>query len=134
MSFCSFSSLWCSFTGCLSRRSRPSFLSCVPDSAECVQHFPRYSFNHKLMFCLKLLSSVLFQSAHSVFLSVVPHAPLVGPQRFVENSSVAACCNELLQIEHGEVRCQFKLRYCWKNSEWKNVLNHVFLSSCCSGT
>uniref|UniRef100_A0A8C7L461 Phosphodiesterase n=1 Tax=Oncorhynchus kisutch TaxID=8019 RepID=A0A8C7L461_ONCKI len=33
-------------------------------------------------------------------------------QRYVENSSVSACYNELLQIEHGEVRCQFKLRAC----------------------
>lgn len=32
-------------------------------------------------------------------------------QRFVENTSVSACYNELIQIEHGEVRCQFKLRY-----------------------
>uniref|UniRef100_A0A8L0DMB8 Phosphodiesterase n=1 Tax=Oncorhynchus mykiss TaxID=8022 RepID=A0A8L0DMB8_ONCMY len=32
--------------------------------------------------------------------------------RYVENSSVSACYNELLQIEHGEVRCQFKLRAC----------------------
>uniref|UniRef100_A0A3P9KW90 Phosphodiesterase n=1 Tax=Oryzias latipes TaxID=8090 RepID=A0A3P9KW90_ORYLA len=45
-------------------------------------------------------------------LLVVPQTPSVGPQRFVENSSVAACYNELLQIEHGEVRCQFKLRAC----------------------
>lgn len=37
--------------------------------------------------------------------------PGLGLQRFVENSSVAACYNELIQIEHGEVRCQFKLRY-----------------------
>ncbi|KAJ0057581.1 hypothetical protein NL108_009360 [Boleophthalmus pectinirostris] len=36
----------------------------------------------------------------------------VVPQMFVENSSVSACYNELLQIEHGEVRCQFKLRAC----------------------
>uniref|UniRef100_A0A7N8YA33 Phosphodiesterase n=1 Tax=Mastacembelus armatus TaxID=205130 RepID=A0A7N8YA33_9TELE len=34
------------------------------------------------------------------------------PQKFVENSSVSACYNELIQIEHGEVRCQFKLRAC----------------------
>lgn len=37
--------------------------------------------------------------------------PAVDLQRFVENSSVTACYNELIQIEHGEVRCQFKLRY-----------------------
>uniref|UniRef100_A0A8C5E3A0 Phosphodiesterase n=1 Tax=Gouania willdenowi TaxID=441366 RepID=A0A8C5E3A0_GOUWI len=33
-------------------------------------------------------------------------------RRFVENSSVLACYNELVQIEHGEVRCHFKLRAC----------------------
>uniref|UniRef100_A0A3Q2SWQ8 Phosphodiesterase n=1 Tax=Fundulus heteroclitus TaxID=8078 RepID=A0A3Q2SWQ8_FUNHE len=44
-------------------------------------------------------------SEHTVILAVVP-------QRFVENSSVSACYNELIQIEHGEVRCQFKLRAC----------------------
>uniref|UniRef100_A0AAZ3PLT3 Phosphodiesterase n=1 Tax=Oncorhynchus tshawytscha TaxID=74940 RepID=A0AAZ3PLT3_ONCTS len=33
-------------------------------------------------------------------------------QRYEENISVSACYNELLQIEHGEVRCQFKLRAC----------------------
>uniref|UniRef100_A0A4W5K6R9 Phosphodiesterase 8B n=1 Tax=Hucho hucho TaxID=62062 RepID=A0A4W5K6R9_9TELE len=36
------------------------------------------------------------------------------PYRYVENISVSACYNELLQIEHGEVRCQFKLRYVGK--------------------
>uniref|UniRef100_A0A671UZP3 Phosphodiesterase n=1 Tax=Sparus aurata TaxID=8175 RepID=A0A671UZP3_SPAAU len=44
-------------------------------------------------------------SENTVILAVVP-------QRFVENSSVSACYNELIQIEHGEVRCQFKLRAC----------------------
>ncbi|OWK09355.1 hypothetical protein Celaphus_00006646, partial [Cervus elaphus hippelaphus] len=33
-------------------------------------------------------------------------------QRFMENSSIIACYNELIQIEHGEVRSQFKLRAC----------------------
>uniref|UniRef100_A0A667XA75 Phosphodiesterase n=1 Tax=Myripristis murdjan TaxID=586833 RepID=A0A667XA75_9TELE len=40
------------------------------------------------------------------------HCTLFVLQRFVENSSVSACYNELIQIEHGEVRCQFKLRAC----------------------
>lgn len=40
-----------------------------------------------------------------------PHLTWFDLQRFVENSSVSACYNELIQIEHGEVRCQFKLRY-----------------------
>ncbi|KAM8793338.1 LOW QUALITY PROTEIN: high affinity cAMP-specific and IBMX-insensitive 3',5'-cyclic phosphodiesterase 8B-like [Eudromia elegans] len=33
-------------------------------------------------------------------------------KRFMENSSITACYNELIQIEHGEVRSQFKLQTC----------------------
>ncbi|CAL9682314.1 unnamed protein product [Knipowitschia caucasica] len=64
-------------------------------------------------------------SSKTVILAVVPlmppdqDEPSVLPllcagfsRRFVENSSVTACYNELVQIEHGEVRCQFKLRAC----------------------
>ncbi|XP_075885631.1 high affinity cAMP-specific and IBMX-insensitive 3',5'-cyclic phosphodiesterase 8B isoform X1 [Nelusetta ayraudi] len=64
-------------------------------------------------------------SENTVILAVVPQKPAdqeepsVLPllcagfsRRFAENSSVAACYNELIQIEHGEVRCQFKLRAC----------------------
>ncbi|XP_064797047.1 high affinity cAMP-specific and IBMX-insensitive 3',5'-cyclic phosphodiesterase 8B-like isoform X3 [Oncorhynchus masou masou] len=64
-------------------------------------------------------------SEHTVLLAIVPQTPLdqeepsVRPllcagfsRRYVENISVSACYNELLQIEHGEVRCQFKLRAC----------------------
>lgn len=31
-------------------------------------------------------------------------------QRYVENANMMACYNELLQLEHGEVQSQFKLR------------------------
>ncbi|XP_075935063.1 high affinity cAMP-specific and IBMX-insensitive 3',5'-cyclic phosphodiesterase 8B isoform X7 [Anarhichas minor] len=64
-------------------------------------------------------------SENTVILAVVPQKPAdqdepsVLPllcagfsRRFVESSSVSACYNELIQIEHGEVRCQFKLRAC----------------------
>ncbi|KAG9266005.1 high affinity cAMP-specific and IBMX-insensitive 3',5'-cyclic phosphodiesterase 8B isoform X1 [Astyanax mexicanus] len=64
-------------------------------------------------------------SEHTVILAVVPQTPSdqeepsVLPllcsgfsRRFVENTSVSACYNELIQIEHGEVRSQFKLRAC----------------------
>ncbi|XP_032395257.1 high affinity cAMP-specific and IBMX-insensitive 3',5'-cyclic phosphodiesterase 8B isoform X1 [Etheostoma spectabile] len=64
-------------------------------------------------------------SENTVILAVVPQKPAdqdepsVLPllcagfsRRFVENCSVTACYNELIQIEHGEVRCQFKLRAC----------------------
>ncbi|XP_054842729.1 high affinity cAMP-specific and IBMX-insensitive 3',5'-cyclic phosphodiesterase 8B [Eublepharis macularius] len=62
---------------------------------------------------------------HTVILSVVPQSsadqeeisvlPLLhaGFNRiFLENSSITACYNELIQIEYGEVRSQFKLRAC----------------------
>lgn len=32
-------------------------------------------------------------------------------QRYVENANMMACYNELLQLEHGEVQSQFKLRW-----------------------
>uniref|UniRef100_A0A3P8W6A7 Phosphodiesterase n=1 Tax=Cynoglossus semilaevis TaxID=244447 RepID=A0A3P8W6A7_CYNSE len=44
--------------------------------------------------------------------SVLPILCAGFNRRFVENSSVSACYNELIQLEHGEVRCQFKLRAC----------------------
>ncbi|XP_016119299.1 high affinity cAMP-specific and IBMX-insensitive 3',5'-cyclic phosphodiesterase 8B-like, partial [Sinocyclocheilus grahami] len=64
-------------------------------------------------------------SEHTVVLAVMPQIPSdqeepsVLPllsagfsRRYLENSSVSACYNELIQIEHGEVRAQFKLRAC----------------------
>ncbi|XP_069912405.1 high affinity cAMP-specific and IBMX-insensitive 3',5'-cyclic phosphodiesterase 8B isoform X3 [Oryctolagus cuniculus] len=64
-------------------------------------------------------------SEHTVILAVASQAsddheeasvlPLLHAgfnRRFVENSSVTACYNELIQIGHGEVRSQFKLRAC----------------------
>uniref|UniRef100_H3B373 Phosphodiesterase n=1 Tax=Latimeria chalumnae TaxID=7897 RepID=H3B373_LATCH len=62
-------------------------------------------------------------SEHTVILAVVPQIsadqeetsvlPLLHAgfnRRFVENSSINACYNELIQLEQGEVRSQFKLR------------------------
>uniref|UniRef100_A0A671FS11 Phosphodiesterase n=1 Tax=Rhinolophus ferrumequinum TaxID=59479 RepID=A0A671FS11_RHIFE len=64
-------------------------------------------------------------SEHTVILAVVSQAsgdheeasvlPLLHAgfnRRFMENNSIIACYNELIQIEHGEVRSQFKLRAC----------------------
>uniref|UniRef100_A0A8C3H7D0 Phosphodiesterase n=1 Tax=Chrysemys picta bellii TaxID=8478 RepID=A0A8C3H7D0_CHRPI len=63
-------------------------------------------------------------SEHTVILAVVPRIsdqeetsvlPLLHAgfdRRFMENSNIIACYNELIQIEHGEVRSQFKLRAC----------------------
>lgn len=50
-------------------------------------------------------------------------------QRFAENSSVSACYNELIQIEHGEVRAQFKLRWTWTFiNEKKMSCNDAFIT------
>ncbi|XP_048359997.1 high affinity cAMP-specific and IBMX-insensitive 3',5'-cyclic phosphodiesterase 8B isoform X2 [Sphaerodactylus townsendi] len=62
---------------------------------------------------------------HTIILSVIPHTsadqdeisvvPLLHAgfnKVFWENSSIIACYNELIQIEYGEVRSQFKLRAC----------------------
>uniref|UniRef100_A0AC11CLB8 Phosphodiesterase 8B n=1 Tax=Ovis aries TaxID=9940 RepID=A0AC11CLB8_SHEEP len=64
-------------------------------------------------------------SEHAVILAVVSQTsgnyeeasvlPLLHAgfnRRFMENSSIIACYNELIQIEHGEVLSQFKLRAC----------------------
>ncbi|NWZ32184.1 PDE8B phosphodiesterase, partial [Asarcornis scutulata] len=64
-------------------------------------------------------------SEHTVILAVVPRIsadqeetsvlPLLNAgfdRCFMENSSKTACYNELIQIERGEVRSQFKLRAC----------------------
>ncbi|XP_066237813.1 high affinity cAMP-specific and IBMX-insensitive 3',5'-cyclic phosphodiesterase 8B isoform X7 [Saccopteryx leptura] len=64
-------------------------------------------------------------SEHTVILAVMSQAsgnheeasvlPLLHAgfnRRFVENSSIIACYNELIQIERGEVHSQFKLRAC----------------------
>ncbi|OXB80899.1 UNVERIFIED_CONTAM: hypothetical protein H355_016916 [Colinus virginianus] len=45
-------------------------------------------------------------------ISVLPLLNAGFDRRFMENSSITACYNELIQIEHGEVRSQFKLRAC----------------------
>uniref|UniRef100_A0A671RIL0 Phosphodiesterase n=1 Tax=Sinocyclocheilus anshuiensis TaxID=1608454 RepID=A0A671RIL0_9TELE len=44
--------------------------------------------------------------------SVLPLLSAGLSRRYLENSSVSTCYNELIQIEHGEVRAQFKLRAC----------------------
>uniref|UniRef100_A0A452TE85 Phosphodiesterase n=2 Tax=Ursidae TaxID=9632 RepID=A0A452TE85_URSMA len=44
--------------------------------------------------------------------SVLPLLHAGFNRRFMENSNIIACYNELIQIEHGEVRSQFKLRAC----------------------
>ncbi|XP_072848773.2 high affinity cAMP-specific and IBMX-insensitive 3',5'-cyclic phosphodiesterase 8B isoform X1 [Pogona vitticeps] len=44
--------------------------------------------------------------------SVLPLLHAGFNRRYFENSSIIACYNELIQIEYGEVRSQFKLRAC----------------------
>ncbi|KGL82267.1 High affinity cAMP-specific and IBMX-insensitive 3',5'-cyclic phosphodiesterase 8A, partial [Tinamus guttatus] len=44
--------------------------------------------------------------------SIMPLINAGFTRRYVENSNAMACYNELIQLEHGEVRAQFKLRAC----------------------
>ncbi|KAM5172777.1 high affinity cAMP-specific and IBMX-insensitive 3',5'-cyclic phosphodiesterase 8A-like isoform 2-T2 [Mantella aurantiaca] len=44
--------------------------------------------------------------------SVMPLISAGFNRRYIENSNVMACYNELIQLEYGEVRAQFKLRAC----------------------
>uniref|UniRef100_A0A665VSH0 Phosphodiesterase n=1 Tax=Echeneis naucrates TaxID=173247 RepID=A0A665VSH0_ECHNA len=61
---------------------------------------------------------VVSSSENTVIVAVVkryvqfadPPLPLCPFLRYVENANMMACYNELLQLEHGEVRSQFKLR------------------------
>uniref|UniRef100_A0A8C3PJ32 Phosphodiesterase n=1 Tax=Calidris pygmaea TaxID=425635 RepID=A0A8C3PJ32_9CHAR len=58
-------------------------------------------------------SMILFcRSADQEETSVLPLLNAGFDRQFMENSSITACYNELVQIEHGEVRSQFKLRAC----------------------
>uniref|UniRef100_A0A667X559 Phosphodiesterase n=1 Tax=Myripristis murdjan TaxID=586833 RepID=A0A667X559_9TELE len=50
-------------------------------------------------------------SENTVIVAVVKrYVQLTDTTRYVENANMMACYNELLQLEHGEVRAQFKLR------------------------
>ncbi|XP_063782051.1 high affinity cAMP-specific and IBMX-insensitive 3',5'-cyclic phosphodiesterase 8A isoform X1 [Pseudophryne corroboree] len=44
--------------------------------------------------------------------SIMPLISAGFTRRYVENSNIMACYNELIQLEYGEVRAQFKLRAC----------------------
>uniref|UniRef100_A0A8D0HAV6 Phosphodiesterase n=1 Tax=Sphenodon punctatus TaxID=8508 RepID=A0A8D0HAV6_SPHPU len=56
-------------------------------------------------------AEAICRSADQEETSVLPLLHAGFNRRFVENSSIIACYNELIQLEHGEVRSQFKLRY-----------------------
>nr|XP_056703915.1 high affinity cAMP-specific and IBMX-insensitive 3',5'-cyclic phosphodiesterase 8B [Euleptes europaea] len=59
-----------------------------------------------------ILSVIPHTSADQEEISVLPHLHAGFNRVFLENSSIIACYNELIQIEYGEVRSQFKLRAC----------------------
>ncbi|XP_013909147.1 PREDICTED: high affinity cAMP-specific and IBMX-insensitive 3',5'-cyclic phosphodiesterase 8B [Thamnophis sirtalis] len=58
-----------------------------------------------------IIAVTLQTSAGQEEASVLPLLHAGFNRRFLENNSIIACYNELIQIEHGEVRSQFKLRY-----------------------
>ncbi|KAJ3593682.1 hypothetical protein NHX12_006016, partial [Muraenolepis orangiensis] len=49
-------------------------------------------------------------SENTVIVAVVKRPDREEASRYVENASMMACYNELLQLEHGELRAQYKLR------------------------
>uniref|UniRef100_A0A8C4ICM2 Phosphodiesterase n=1 Tax=Dicentrarchus labrax TaxID=13489 RepID=A0A8C4ICM2_DICLA len=57
-----------------------------------------------------MLTCVLFLRPDREEASVMPLINAGFNRRYVENANMMACYNELLQLEHGEVRAQFKLR------------------------
>nr|XP_033785229.1 high affinity cAMP-specific and IBMX-insensitive 3',5'-cyclic phosphodiesterase 8B isoform X3 [Geotrypetes seraphini]XP_033785236.1 high affinity cAMP-specific and IBMX-insensitive 3',5'-cyclic phosphodiesterase 8B isoform X3 [Geotrypetes seraphini] len=59
-----------------------------------------------------ILAVVSNRSGDTEEMSVLPLLHAGFNRRFVENSNMIACYNELIQIEHGEVRSLFKLRAC----------------------
>ncbi|XP_032069260.1 high affinity cAMP-specific and IBMX-insensitive 3',5'-cyclic phosphodiesterase 8B isoform X5 [Thamnophis elegans] len=59
-----------------------------------------------------IIAVTLQTSAGQEEASVLPLLHAGFNRRFLENNSIIACYNELIQIEHGEVRSQFKLRAC----------------------
>ncbi|KAL8197272.1 UNVERIFIED_CONTAM: High affinity cAMP-specific and IBMX-insensitive 3',5'-cyclic phosphodiesterase 8A [Gekko kuhli] len=44
--------------------------------------------------------------------SILPLISAGFTRRYIENANITACYNELIQLEYGEVRAQFKLRAC----------------------
>uniref|UniRef100_A0A8C2X5Q3 Phosphodiesterase n=1 Tax=Cyclopterus lumpus TaxID=8103 RepID=A0A8C2X5Q3_CYCLU len=57
-----------------------------------------------------VLTCVLFLRPDREEASVMPLINAGFNRRYVENANTMACYNELVQLEHGEVRAQFKLR------------------------
>uniref|UniRef100_A0A673J6W6 Phosphodiesterase n=1 Tax=Sinocyclocheilus rhinocerous TaxID=307959 RepID=A0A673J6W6_9TELE len=53
----------------------------------------------------------------------------LSSQRYVENSNMMACYNELIQLHHGEIRAQIKLRARRRNREGVKKYNAIDISS-----
>nr|KAF6490550.1 hypothetical protein HJG59_013986 [Molossus molossus] len=110
---------------CSIARTPESALECFLDKHQeiiVIDHRQARNFDAEAV-CRSIRATNL--SEHTVILAVVSQAsgdheetsvlPLLHAgfnRRFMENSSIIACYNELIQIEHGEVRSQFKLRAC----------------------
>ncbi|KAM6157129.1 high affinity cAMP-specific and IBMX-insensitive 3',5'-cyclic phosphodiesterase 8B isoform 10-T10 [Erethizon dorsatum] len=110
---------------CNIARTPESALECFLDKHHeiiVIDHRHTWNFNAEAV-CRSIRATN--PSEHTVILAVVSPAsddheeasvlPLLHAgfnRRFMENSSIIACYNELIQIEHGEVLSQFKLRAC----------------------
>uniref|UniRef100_A0A674B4Y0 Phosphodiesterase n=1 Tax=Salmo trutta TaxID=8032 RepID=A0A674B4Y0_SALTR len=98
---------------CNIARTPESAVECFLDkSHEIVVIDGRHSQYFEAEACVVFMLFFLYRPLDQEEPSVRPLLCAGFSRRYVENISVSACYNELLQIEHGEVRCQFKLRAC----------------------
>uniref|UniRef100_A0A8C9WWY9 Phosphodiesterase n=1 Tax=Sander lucioperca TaxID=283035 RepID=A0A8C9WWY9_SANLU len=74
------------------------------------RHFDAEALCRNCHINLWVLTCVLFLRPDREEASVMPLINAGFNRRYVENANMMACYNELLQLEHGEVRAQFKLR------------------------
>uniref|UniRef100_A0A8B9EB86 Phosphodiesterase n=1 Tax=Anser cygnoides TaxID=8845 RepID=A0A8B9EB86_ANSCY len=103
---------------CSIARTPESALECFLDKQQeiiVIDHRNSRYFDGEDMCRSSVLSDqhvLFYRSADQDETSVLPLLNAGFDRRFMENSSITACYNELIQIEHGEVRSQFKLRAC----------------------
>uniref|UniRef100_A0A3Q0R647 Phosphodiesterase n=1 Tax=Amphilophus citrinellus TaxID=61819 RepID=A0A3Q0R647_AMPCI len=74
------------------------------------RHFDAEALCRICLVSVSVLTCVLLLRPDREEASVMPLINAGFNRRYVENANVMACYNELLQLEHGEVRAQFKLR------------------------
>uniref|UniRef100_A0A7N9ALG5 Phosphodiesterase n=1 Tax=Mastacembelus armatus TaxID=205130 RepID=A0A7N9ALG5_9TELE len=98
---------------CSMARTPESALECFLEKHHdlvIIDHRHSRHFDAEALFNVWVLTCVLLLRPDREEASVMPLINAGFNRRYVENANVMACYNELLQLEHGEVRAQFKLR------------------------